>query len=75
MVDVKHQGKGYGRAIMEQVIDVLKQEPGRDAIYISFEPSNDVARVLYSSLGFVDTGTMLEGETVFRLPLKQGVEG
>ena len=75
MVDIKHQGKGYGRAIMQQLIDTLKQGPTRDAIYISFEPSNDVARALYSSLGFIDTGTMLEGETVYKLPLKENVEG
>lgn len=75
MVDLDHQGKGYGRAIMNAVIDILKQQPGCDAIYISFEPENDPARALYSSLGFVDTGTIEEGEVVYKLPLTQQLEG
>lgn len=69
MVSHKHQGRGYGRAIMQQVIEDLKQQPGCDAIYISFAPENETARALYSSLGFVDTGTVEDGETVYKLGL------
>jgi diamine N-acetyltransferase len=71
MVNHELQGHGYGRAIMQQVIEDLKQQPGCDAIYISFVPENEVARALYSSLGFIDTGTVEDGETVYKLPLSQ----
>ena len=75
MVDQNYQRRGYGRAIMEQVIGTLKQELDCDALYISFNPENTVARALYSSLGFLDTGLVFWEETVFKLPLKQEVSG
>jgi diamine N-acetyltransferase len=75
MVDQKFQRRGYGRAIMENVIGTLKQTLDRDALYISFEPENAVARALYSSLGFQDTGLVMWEETVFKLPLKQEIAG
>lgn len=69
MVSQNQQGKGYGRMIMHQVMDDLKQQPGCDTIYISFAPENDTARALYSKLGFVDTGRVEDGETVYKLEI------
>ncbi len=69
MVGQQYQGKGYGRAAMEALLARLKAEPGYAAILISFEPENAVAQKLYSSLGFVDTGEIEEGELVYRLGL------
>jgi diamine N-acetyltransferase len=71
MVAGTHQRKGYGRAIMQQVIDLLKALPDCHNIYISFDPANDAARNLYASLGFEDTGTIEEDEIVYRLRVKQ----
>ncbi len=64
-----YQGKGYGRAVMQQVIDDVRAH-GADALYISFVASNEVASTLYRALGFVDTGKVLEGEIVYKLDLK-----
>jgi diamine N-acetyltransferase len=69
MVAHEHQGKGYGRAGMELLINRLKAVPGYSAILISFVPDNDAARRLYASLGFEDTGEVDDGEIVYRLPL------
>ena len=69
MVGQQYQGKGYGRATMEALIARLKAVPGYAAILISFVPDNDAAQKLYSSLGFVDTGEIEEGEMVYRLGL------
>ena len=69
MIDIDHQKKGYGRAAMVQIIDLMQSHYKLDAIYISFVPGNDVARKLYEQLGFVDTGEMEEGEHIFKLPL------
>lgn len=69
MVDREHQGKGYGRAAMHAAMDALKVLPGCDAIHISFEPENVVARKLYASLGFEDTGRIEHGETVYCLKI------
>lgn len=67
MVDQRFQGRGFGRAAMRLLIDRLRAEPDCTNIAISYEPHNDVARKLYASLGFVETGEVDDGETVARL--------
>lgn len=71
MVAGTHQRKGYGRAIMMQVISLLRDAPGCEKLYISFMPENAVARRLYADLGFEDTGRVDEGEVVYLLKMKQ----
>ena len=67
MVDKNHQGKGYGRAATEAVIERLRAEPGCRQIVLSVNPANANARALYESLGFVKTGEVSYGEDVMRL--------
>ncbi|MDX2160863.1 MAG: GNAT family N-acetyltransferase [bacterium] len=64
-----HQGKGYGRQVLQTVIETVTAA-GADALYISFVPANAVAERLYVSLGFTPTGEMIEGETVYKRVLK-----
>jgi diamine N-acetyltransferase len=66
MVDAQYQKKGYGRAAMQDALACLREKGARDVL-VSFEPNNDVARSLYRSLGFADTGQVLHGEIVYRL--------
>ena len=70
MVDERHQGKGYGRAAMEAMIAGFKANQAVRTVCISYEPHNEIARKLYASLGFVETGEMFEGETVALLKLR-----
>jgi diamine N-acetyltransferase len=67
MVDRNHQGKGYGRAATEAVIERLRAEPGCRQIVLSVNPANASAQALYASLGFVKTGEVSHGEEVMRL--------
>lgn len=67
MVDRNHQGKGYGRAAAEAVVERLRAEPGCRQIVLSVNPANAPARALYESLGFVKTGEVTHGEEVMRL--------
>ena len=71
MIDEKHQGKGFGRQAMKKVLEFLQTNPqGKaDAIFLSYEPTNEVAKKLYESLGFVETGHIEDGEMVARLGL------
>jgi len=69
MIADDHQGKGYGRAAMQAIIKDMKVRYQPEALFITFEPENIAARKLYESLGFVDTGELIEGEVLFRLPL------
>ncbi|HEV8193705.1 MAG TPA: GNAT family N-acetyltransferase [Ktedonobacterales bacterium] len=70
MVDHRYQGKGYGRAAMQLLLDRIHAIPDCDEVAISYEPENEVARRLYASLGFRETGEIIEEETVARLSLK-----
>jgi diamine N-acetyltransferase len=70
MVDDKFQGKGYGRFGMEQIINIFRADERIKDVGISYEPENEVARKLYASLGFVEPGEMIEGETLAVLKLR-----
>jgi len=71
MIDKKHQGKGYGKAAMVEILKHIRTMPlGKaSSIYLSYEPENEVAKKLYASLGFVETGEIKDGEAVARLPM------
>ena len=70
MVDDKFQGKGYGREIMTQALDRFRTDARIKNVGISYEPENEGARKLYASLGFVEPGELLEGETLAVLNLR-----
>jgi diamine N-acetyltransferase len=69
MIDVQHQGRGYGTAALPLLIDLMVERHGCGEIFLGYEPSNDVAERLYARMGFVPTGEMVGGEIVARLGL------
>ncbi|CAN5871186.1 GNAT family N-acetyltransferase [soil metagenome] len=69
MIDEKHQGRGYGRAVTLEVIERLKQVEGCNEIYLSFAPENTNAERLYKSIGFERTGELSGNETVMRFQI------
>jgi diamine N-acetyltransferase len=69
MVDQRFQGKGYGREIMQFVLKIFSENEQINNVGVSYEPENAAARKLYASLGFVEPGEMLDGETLAVLPL------
>jgi diamine N-acetyltransferase len=73
MVGGEHQRKGYGRAAMQIAIDEFKAMPNCDAVFISVEPNNHAARALYASLGFLDTGRIVDENCIYHLPLRESV--
>ncbi|MGZ9236188.1 MAG: GNAT family N-acetyltransferase [Anaerolineales bacterium] len=70
MVDEKHQGRGYGREAMKVMKEMFRADGRVKAVGISYAPENEVARKLYASLGFVETGEMLESEVMAVLQLR-----
>jgi diamine N-acetyltransferase len=70
MVDEKHQGKGYGRTAMQTILEKFRADEQIRIVGISYEPENHVARNLYASLGFTETGEMVENEVVAVLQLR-----
>ena len=71
MIDKRYQGKGYGKAALKLALDFIKTWPCGKAEYcwISYEPENEVAKNLYASLGFEETGEMCDDEVVAVLKL------
>jgi ribosomal protein S18 acetylase RimI-like enzyme len=55
-VDASDRGKGYGRAILEQTIEIALAD-GYPRIYLEVDDDNTVARRLYESSGFQMTTT------------------
>lgn len=70
MVDEKQQGKGYGRFGMNWMLERFMSDNRIKTVGISYEPGNEVGRKLYASLGFVETGEIIEGEVLVVLKLK-----
>jgi len=70
MVADAFQGKGYGRFGMEKMLETFRADERIREVGISYEPENEVARKLYASLGFDETGKMIEGEVEAILRLR-----
>jgi len=68
MIDGRYQGRGYGRAGLERVIEQIKAESGAQTITISYDPINTVMAHLCTCLGFQPTGRLIDGEIEARLP-------
>lgn len=65
MIDKKFQGKGFGKKAMDLALEFINTFPCGIAKYcwLSYESDNDVARELYKSVGFVETGEK-DGEEI-----------
>jgi ribosomal-protein-alanine N-acetyltransferase len=66
-IDRRSQRRGYGRSALVALIEALRAKPECREIMLTCLPGNDAARRLYASLGFTETGEMLEHELVARL--------
>ena len=58
LIDKKYQGKGYGKQAVELALRFIRTFPcGKaDSCWLSYEPENTVAKSLYASFGFIETG-------------------
>ena len=70
MVDEKFQGQGYGKFGMEWMLELFRADDRIKEVSISYEPENEGARKLYASLGFAETGEIVDDETVAVLKLR-----
>ncbi|PKR76801.1 N-acetyltransferase [Halalkalibacillus sediminis] len=71
MIDKQYQGQGLGKQAMEKLLSYIRTSPqGKaEAVYLSYEPKNEVAKKLYASYGFVETGQVDDGEAIAKLVL------
>jgi len=67
VVDRRWQGQGCGRAAVQTAVAMLAAEQGCNRFALSYDPANTVARHLYRTLGFVETGEWEDDEMVARM--------
>lgn len=71
MIDEKYQQKGYGREAVRLALEFIRTFPCGKAEYcvLSYEPENIIAKKLYASFGFEETGEIAGGEAIAVLKL------
>jgi diamine N-acetyltransferase len=69
IIDRRHQRRGYGRAVVAQLLERATSD-GRRQAALSYDPQNALAQSLYASMGFVETGELVDDETVARRQLR-----
>jgi GNAT superfamily N-acetyltransferase len=62
LIDAEHQGRGYGRLLMQRVARWVPSEVTR--LGLNVVPANEVGWALYSSLGFVTVGLARDGQHI-----------
>ena len=64
MMDEAEQGKGYGSAALDRVIEYIRTKPFGDSgrVVLTCNKNNTIARKLYESKGFSATGIEDEDE-------------
>ena len=69
LIDERHQGRGYGREIVQTVADLVRAE-GATELLTSYTPGPGGPAGFYERLGFVPTGGVdPTGEIIMRLEL------
>jgi diamine N-acetyltransferase len=69
LVDVSHQGRGYGTAALDLVGDYVRNRPGGTVLMTSAVPGDAGPTPFYLRYGFELTGDVVEGEPLLRLLL------
>jgi diamine N-acetyltransferase len=55
MIDLEHQGKGYGSAALRPLIDLMVERHGCREVFLDYALTNKIAARLYERAGFVPT--------------------
>ena len=64
MIDEKHQGKGYGKLALNQVIDWVRSLEAFEEIRTSYVPTKNGADGFYEKFGFVETGKLEDSNEI-----------
>ena len=74
MIDAAQQGKGYGAAALDAVLDYIRTKPFGDSgrVTLTCNRDNPVARRLYERRGFSATGHEDDDEIELSMTIEQG---
>jgi len=68
-IDERYQGKGYGYAAMQIIIDEMKKDGKYTRVTLCFIDGDDAAKSLYVKCGFTLTGEVDDDEILMELKL------
>lgn len=71
MIDARHQRRGIGREVIQQLLAYARTRPGARHFYTSYVPGELGPEKFYLSLGFVPTGEVEDDEIVLIYPLHE----
>ena len=69
MIDRRYQNRGYGREALEKAIRYMKDNYEIKELYTGVSLGNEIAKNLYRSVGFKETGLIEYGMEEMRLVL------
>ena len=69
LIDARYQGRGYGRAALDEVVAHLRTKPDADVLVTSVVPGDGSPLDFYLKYGFRATGQMFDREQVLQLPV------
>lgn len=75
MIDRAHQGRGYGRAALTQLLALFRAYPQAKETALSYNLGNEPARQLYHSCGFVELGVENDTEMMMWQALNPQPQG
>jgi diamine N-acetyltransferase len=70
MVDARFQGRGIGKAALQQVLAHVRGKALFSSLLVSYVPGHGSPEQFYLRAGFRHTGRVDEGEIVLEFPLK-----
>lgn len=54
-IDARHQGKGYGKATTQRVLDIMRADGRYKKVVLCYIEGNEAAKKLYEGFGFAET--------------------
>jgi diamine N-acetyltransferase len=75
LIDERFQGRGYGAATIDAVVDYLRLRPNADVLHTSCAAGDGSPQGFYLRFGFVLTGESKWGEDILALDLREPAAG
>ena len=72
MIDEKYQNRGYGKKALELAIKYLVDNFNVKEVFTGVAPHNNIAKKLYRSIGFEETGEFDEYQLEMKLVIDSG---
>lgn len=67
MIDKNYQSKGYGKKVLEKLLEIIKQDKSHNRIFLGVHKESTYAVKLYKSFNFNFNGQVFGSEHIMRL--------